>query len=293
MSGASAPGSPAHCGCGFPFQDRHHRPGPRAEGAPKWGALGRSQREAAQGLVGGRSGAVLRPAPFCPDPHGLLLSRQGPLGGPAPQSGMCPPVARSTFEGHARASIDPADRTVLPKVLSGEPGRGDPHRECTEFQDLSSPIFCPSASLPQKPFLAGQEPMVRAGGIARFEGACLKGNGELNPGNLGMGSPFKNCIFVVVRIKKFNSMSDHITTKWLGGMAFESNNPSGLDLKIDAAPDSGGAGDGLRPKALMLSALAGCSGLDVASLIKKMKLEVDDFRIETKAELTEEHPRYY
>jgi putative redox protein len=89
------------------------------------------------------------------------------------------------------------------------------------------------------------------------------------------------------------SMADHITTKWLGGMAFESNNPSGLDLKIDASPDSGGEGDGLRPKALMLSALAGCSGLDVASLIKKMKLEVDDFRIETKAELTEEHPRYY
>lgn len=88
-------------------------------------------------------------------------------------------------------------------------------------------------------------------------------------------------------------MTEHITTKWLGEMAFESNNPSGLDLKIDAGPDSGGAGNGLRPKALMLSALAGCSGLDVASLIKKMKLEVDDFRIETKADLTEEHPKYY
>ncbi|SHG55999.1 OsmC family protein [Flagellimonas flava] len=88
-------------------------------------------------------------------------------------------------------------------------------------------------------------------------------------------------------------MTNHITTKWLGGMAFESNNPSGLDLKIDAGPDSGGEGAGLRPKALMLSALAGCSGLDVASLIKKMKLEVDDFQIETIANLTDEHPKYY
>ena len=43
----------------------------------------------------------------------------------------------------------------------------------------------------------------------------------------------------------------------------------------------------------MLSALAGCSGLDVASLIKKMKLQVDDFHIETIADLTEEHPKYY
>ena len=43
----------------------------------------------------------------------------------------------------------------------------------------------------------------------------------------------------------------------------------------------------------MLSALAGCTGLDVASLIEKMKLEVADFKIETFGELTEEHPKTY
>ena len=47
------------------------------------------------------------------------------------------------------------------------------------------------------------------------------------------------------------------------------------------------------PKALMLSSLAGCSGLDVASLIKKMKLEVKEFYIETFGDLTDEHPKYY
>tara|TARA_R110002012_G_scaffold272711_1_gene458403 strand:+ start:68695 stop:69081 length:387 start_codon:yes stop_codon:yes gene_type:complete len=76
-------------------------------------------------------------------------------------------------------------------------------------------------------------------------------------------------------------------------MAFESNNPSGHTVRIDAGEESGGSGAGLRPKALMLSSLAGCSGLDVASLIKKMKLEVDDFKIETIANLTDEHPKYY
>ena len=87
--------------------------------------------------------------------------------------------------------------------------------------------------------------------------------------------------------------TNQITTKWLGGMAFESNNPSGLNLTIDAGPEDGGEGKGLRPKALMLSSLAGCSGLDVASLIHKMKLEVDDFTIETIANLTDEHPKFY
>ena len=87
--------------------------------------------------------------------------------------------------------------------------------------------------------------------------------------------------------------TNHITTKWLGKMAFESNNPSGLSLRIEAGPDDGGEGNGLRPKALMLSSLAGCTGIDVASLIGKMKLDVTDFSIETIANLTDEHPKYY
>ncbi|WP_370477295.1 OsmC family protein [Tamlana flava] len=88
-------------------------------------------------------------------------------------------------------------------------------------------------------------------------------------------------------------MAVQVTTTWLGEMRFESTNPSGHNLFIDAGEDNGGKGEGYRPKALMLSALAGCSGLDVSSLIKKMKLEVDDFKIEIEANLTEEHPKYY
>ena len=88
-------------------------------------------------------------------------------------------------------------------------------------------------------------------------------------------------------------MAVKVTTKWLGEMRFESTNPSGQNLFIDAGEENGGKGGGYRPKALMLSGLAGCSGLDVASLIKKMKLEVADFKIEIDANLTEEHPKFY
>ncbi|HEY5687466.1 MAG TPA: OsmC family protein [Yeosuana sp.] len=88
-------------------------------------------------------------------------------------------------------------------------------------------------------------------------------------------------------------MTNHITTTWKGNMKFESTNPSGHNLFIDAGPENDGKGEGYRPKALMLSALAGCSGLDVALLIKKMKLKVTGFKIEIEANLTEEHPKYY
>lgn len=59
------------------------------------------------------------------------------------------------------------------------------------------------------------------------------------------------------------------------------------------APEDDIESRGLRPKAMMLSSLAGCSGLDVVSLLKKMRAEVEDFKIIVHGELTDEHPKYY
>ena len=86
--------------------------------------------------------------------------------------------------------------------------------------------------------------------------------------------------------------SNTITTVWKENMVFESDNPSGETLFM-YAPDEGIENKGLRPKALMLSSLAGCSWLDVVSLLKKMRAEVNDFKMVVHGELTEEHPRYY
>ncbi|NNK82175.1 MAG: OsmC family protein [Flavobacteriaceae bacterium] len=88
-------------------------------------------------------------------------------------------------------------------------------------------------------------------------------------------------------------MNNIVTTEWKGNMVFDSDNPSGLNLSMDSDEQFGGTNSGLRPKALMLSSLAGCSGLDVVSLLKKMKVDVDDFKIITTGELTDEHPKYY
>lgn len=87
--------------------------------------------------------------------------------------------------------------------------------------------------------------------------------------------------------------SNYVKTRWMGDMAFETNNPSGKTFKIDASPEEGGKGDGLRPKALMLSSLAGCSGLDVAFIVRKMKLEIDSFHIDIEARLSDSKPQTY
>ncbi|MDV7186377.1 OsmC family protein [Lutibacter sp. TH_r2] len=87
-------------------------------------------------------------------------------------------------------------------------------------------------------------------------------------------------------------MTNKIEVSWKGQMLFESVAPEG-SVMIDAGEDVGGQGKGLRPKAMMLTALAGCTAMDIASLLKKMRAEVDDFKIEVEANLTDEHPKVY
>lgn len=88
-------------------------------------------------------------------------------------------------------------------------------------------------------------------------------------------------------------MSHKVTTHWKGNMQFEADNPNGKTVLMDTSPENGGHNSGLGPKAMMLASLAGCSGLDVVSILDKMKVKISDFRMETSGELTEEHPKYY
>ena len=84
-----------------------------------------------------------------------------------------------------------------------------------------------------------------------------------------------------------------VTTVWKQENEFESDNPSNHKLIMFNNSDDNGDIVGFGPKALMLSSLAGCSGLDVVSLLKKTRAEVADFKIEITAELTDEHPKFY
>ncbi|TMM29674.1 OsmC family protein [Polaribacter aestuariivivens] len=84
-----------------------------------------------------------------------------------------------------------------------------------------------------------------------------------------------------------------VKTVWTGKSQFETDNPSGHKFTMFDKSQDNGDTVGFAPKALMLSSLAGCSGLDVVSLLEKMRAEVADFKIEVTAELTDEHPKFY
>ncbi|MCK0108191.1 OsmC family protein [Flavobacteriaceae bacterium S0825] len=88
-------------------------------------------------------------------------------------------------------------------------------------------------------------------------------------------------------------MINKITTEWKDGVTFESDNPSGNTFLIDDKVEGADKRAGLAPKSLMLSALAGCTGLDVISVLDKMKVTDYEFKMDVTGELTEEHPKYY
>jgi putative redox protein len=83
-----------------------------------------------------------------------------------------------------------------------------------------------------------------------------------------------------------------VSVKWLNNMSFSAD-VNGHELILDAAAEVGGENKGPRPKPLLLTALAGCTGMDVVSVLKKMRVELDDFNVYVEGDLTEEHPKQF
>ncbi|MGQ9625953.1 MAG: 2-oxo acid dehydrogenase subunit E2 [Anaerolineae bacterium] len=80
---------------------------------------------------------------------------------------------------------------------------------------------------------------------------------------------------------------------WKGGMAFEGVDRSGRKVLMDTDFEHGGQDRGFRPLQLLLVGLAGCTGMDVASILRKKGEQLTDFQVRIKAKRAENHPRIY
>jgi putative redox protein len=79
---------------------------------------------------------------------------------------------------------------------------------------------------------------------------------------------------------------------WQQGLAFRAN-LDGFDFAIDGTPEAGGMNLGPRPKGLTLVSLIGCTGMDVISILGKMKVKVENFSVEAESLLADEHPKKF
>ena len=87
-------------------------------------------------------------------------------------------------------------------------------------------------------------------------------------------------------------MKHRIDLAWKQNLAFECE-MDGHRLVIDASKEGGGDDLGPRPKKLMLTALAGCTGIDVIMILRKMKIVPEAFNVIVEGDLTEELPMRY
>jgi putative redox protein len=80
---------------------------------------------------------------------------------------------------------------------------------------------------------------------------------------------------------------------WNGVMQFTGSADSGFSIPLDASPDHGGQNGGFQPLELLLVGLAGCTGMDVISILQKKKANVTAFEVRVNAERAEEHPKVF
>ena len=86
-------------------------------------------------------------------------------------------------------------------------------------------------------------------------------------------------------------MKYELQTRWTGKNIAFTSEIQGFTVNMDSPMD--GEADGPSPKRLMLMSVLGCTGMDVISLLQKMRVPVEEFSIDGIAPLTEEHPKVF
>jgi len=87
-------------------------------------------------------------------------------------------------------------------------------------------------------------------------------------------------------------VTSKVAIEWKGGMQFDAD-LNGHRVILDTSSEFGGNDLGTSPKPLLLTSLAGCTGMDVVSLLVKMRVENYQLRIDVEGEQTEDYPVIY
>jgi len=84
-----------------------------------------------------------------------------------------------------------------------------------------------------------------------------------------------------------------IETRLIDGMTLAAKAESGHWVVMDSGVEVGGHDGATKPLELVLMGLAGCTGMDVVAILKKMRVDYRDMRITVEAQRVEQHPRVF
>jgi len=81
--------------------------------------------------------------------------------------------------------------------------------------------------------------------------------------------------------------------KWIDDMRFLIKTDSGFSIVMDSSEENGGSDSAPRPMEMVLASLAGCTAMDVVSILKKMRQNVTGLEISVESERSSDHPKVY
>lgn len=84
-----------------------------------------------------------------------------------------------------------------------------------------------------------------------------------------------------------------VTVNWKGDMTFAGKTPSGFPIQMDSDSDFGGTNSGPRPMEMLAISLAGCTAMDVISILKKKRQEVTQFDVKMDAPRSHNYPKVF
>lgn len=80
---------------------------------------------------------------------------------------------------------------------------------------------------------------------------------------------------------------------WDSRLTFNGTADTGFTVPLGASPLVGGDNDGFRPMELILTGLAGCTAMDVVSILKKKKQDISAFEVKVYADQADDHPKIF
>ena len=79
----------------------------------------------------------------------------------------------------------------------------------------------------------------------------------------------------------------------VNAMTFRATTATGHDVMMDSSPDVGGSASAASPMELVMAGLGGCTGMDVISILRKMRQDVTNYEVRVSGERATEHPRIF
>lgn len=80
---------------------------------------------------------------------------------------------------------------------------------------------------------------------------------------------------------------------WNGQMSFDGTSDTGFHLPLDSDPSVGGGNSGFRPMELLATGVAGCTAMDVISILTKKRQNVIGFEVRVHLDRAVEHPKVF